>query len=291
MQRQPVAWANQYRMGSDKRTRLFLEGNDDILFWKQYVDDESVKIENARGWENVKDAVEQFNGAALGHECIGVIDSDFERIYSHKGNLAPNLFMTDFHDLEMMKCLTEAFGRALGQIDDKHKIKQNEVEEVRGKILEVTDRIGYLKLSSLRNSHNLKLKDMDKDGNLELPKYEKFISGGTYKGDDKMLQYMIAYARSKTQNIPEEGQIIAGFRNEADNPQDSAQLSNGHDFMEVMKIIVWQKYKINKDNLKAEHIQKNMNLAFGIDQLKQTQLYANMMSWAQANGKKIFDNQ
>lgn len=111
------AWVNACRMSN--RNYLFVEGVSDECFWKKYINRDVINIQQVNGWENVVDCVRKFNDESL-HNCsIGIVDCDFEHIYPHKAITENNIFMTDYHDLEMMMYQSSALDSVLKAIDRK----------------------------------------------------------------------------------------------------------------------------------------------------------------------------
>ena len=281
--REVSAWLNASKMSGCKY--MFVEGVSDECFWKKYINTDVIRIQQVRGWKNVVACVEAFNKGSLNNKCIGVIDSDFEFIYQYKSVQEINIVMTDFHDLEMMLYKSEAFDSALKAIDKKNKLTE-QTNDILKNVFDITDRIGYLKLASLKNNFGLVFKKENKDHELELPKYEKVIDrrNGAYDGDEKLIQYIHSFSNSTLSM----GKISSEFQNEATIEYPSELLSNGHDVSYVMQYILRRKYGLNDSHVTAEIIDITLFAAYNMSLLKQTKLYKSLNDWAIKYNYNIF---
>lgn len=285
--REPIAWVNASRMSG--RSYVFVEGSADVCFWKKFIDTHTMAIQQVSGWEAVVASVRTFNKESLNGNCIGIIDRDFENIYPSKHIKERNIFMTDYHDLEMMLYLSEAWEPALGAIDKKNQLKATP-QEILTDVFSITDRIGCLKLSSQKKQWGLVFKKQNKSHDFELPKYENAISQtGMYLGDDKLIEYICSFYRSNSHGkLPAIGQIKTEFDkvNKEENP--SEHLSNGHDITYVMSHILRRKYGLKANYVSVDTIEIALNAAYDVSLLKQTQLYRSIVAWGKKNSKNIF---
>lgn len=281
--REVSAWLNASKMSGCKY--MFVEGVSDEYFWKKYINKDVIRIQQVRGWKNVVACVEAFNKESLDNKCIGVIDSDFEFIYKYKSVKEGNIVMTDYHDLEMMLYKSEAFDSALKAIDKKNKLKEQS-NHILNHVFSITNRIGYLKLASLKNNFGLVFKKENKNHELELPKYEKVIDRkkGVYNGDEKLILYIYTFSNS-TLSIDK---IKSEFYNIAITAYPSEHLSNGHDVSYVMEYILRYKYGLNGSYVTAETIDIALFAAYNTSLLKQTALYKSLNEWAVKYGYNIF---
>lgn len=282
------AWVNACRMSN--RSYLFVEGVSDECFWKKYINRDVINIQQVNGWENVVDCVRKFNDESLHNNCIGIVDCDFEHIYPHKAITENNIFMTDYHDLEMMMYKSSALDSVLKAIDRKNKINWSYIE-VLNHVFGITDKIGSLKLSSQKESLGLIFKKENRDHEFELPKYEKFITNsGDYESDDKLIKYIYDYSKSN-KRTPEPlaavDRIITIFNESRKMQHPSSHLSNGHDVSYVMPIVLERKFKLKDKHVTIDTIVIALYAAYNMDLLKQTQLYQAINNWEIQQNKNI----
>lgn len=286
--RDASAWVNACRMSN--RNYLFVEGVSDECFWKKYINREVINIQQVNGWENVVDCVRKFNDESLNDCCIGVVDCDFEHIYPHKAIAENNIFMTDYHDLEMMMYQSSALDSVLKAIDRKNKINWSYIE-VLNHVLGITDKIGCLKLSSQKGSLGLIFKKENREHEFELPKYEKFITNtGDYESDDKLIRYIYNYSNSHKRTpepLPSVERIIDIFNESNGIQHPSGHLSNGHDVSYIMPFILRRKFGLAGNYVTTDTIVIALYAAYNIELLKQTQLYQAINKWEIEQNKNI----
>lgn len=282
------AWVNACRMSNC--SYLFVEGVSDECFWKKYINRDVINIQQVNGWENVVDCVRKFNDESLHNYCIGIVDRDFEHIYPHKAITENNIFMTDYHDLEMMMYQSSALDSVLKAIDRKNKINWSYIE-VLNHVFGITDKIGSLKLSSQKESLGLIFKKENRDHEFELPKYEKFITNsGDYESDDKLIKYIYDYSKSNKRTpepLPAIDRIITIFNESREMQHPSSHLSNGHDVSYVMPIVLERKFKLKDKHVTIDTIVIALYAAYNMDLLKQTQLYQAINKWEIQQNKNI----
>lgn len=287
--REVSAWINASKMSGCNY--MFVEGVSDECLWKKFINRESILIQKVNGWENVVACVQRFNEETLDSYCFGVIDSDFEQIYPHKSIAIKNLFMTDLHDIEMMMYKSEAWDSALKAIDKRNRITAKP-QEVLDSVLEITDRIGLLKLSSLRHNLRLVFKKENRNHELELPKYENIIDrNGMYVGDKKLIQYIYSFSNSNKRSrdpIPSVSDLEDRFRYICTDRYPSEHLSNGHDITYVMNYVLRRKYGLTESYISTDSIEIALFAAYNIDLLKQTNLYNSICKWERVYNKSIF---
>ena len=291
VERDSSAWINASRMSG--KSYLFVEGVSDECFWKKFINSEVFQIQQVNGWENVVNCVHKFNEAKLNSFCLGIVDSDFERIYTLKNITDDNICMTDFHDLEMMLYLSKAWDSALMAIDKKNKNTFPAKDFLIG-AFEITDRIGYLKLASLKHNLGLIFKKENKDHEFELPKYEKVMNkDSSYLGDESLINYILSFSKTAKKNlssIAKIDDIKKNFKKECEISYDSCQLSNGHDVTYIMPYILRKKLGLKVNSISSETIEIALLAAYDMKMLKVTQLYTAIYDWAKSNNKNIFKN-
>ena len=199
--------------------------------------------------------------------------------------------MTDLHDIEMMMYQSEAWDSALKAIDKKNKVTANS-QDIINYVLGITDRIGYLKLSSLKNNLRLMFKKENKNHEIELPKYENVINQhGIYEGDEKLIQYIRNFSNSNKrtlESLPSIVDITAIFQDTCTEEYPSEHLSNGHDVTYTMNCILRKKYRLTESYISIETIDIALFAAYNIDLLKKTNLYGSISNWEKVYKKSIF---
>ena len=115
---------------------------------------------------------------------LSIIDADLKRILSYEMP-SKNLFLTDFHDKEMMMSHSEAWSLLLNSYGDKEKIDKQAGKtnkSILGFLLEIAKPIGSLRLLNERENLGLKFKILSKD-KYKFIDYQDFIDSNTLKLD------------------------------------------------------------------------------------------------------------
>ena len=79
---------------------IYVEGNSDVCFWKNFCNKSETKIVACNGWTSVVESVTK--AKIEGKLCIGIIDRDFNDYLPEKKKTEEQVFMSDDHDIEMM---------------------------------------------------------------------------------------------------------------------------------------------------------------------------------------------
>lgn len=291
--RTPAAWINDSNMSGARY--VFVESSLDECFWKKYINNKVFKILWLEGWETVYDYVKEFDDKGMSNYCIGIIDSDFENCVSIRNINLNNVFSTDDHDIEMTMYHSEAFSSAIMAIDKKNKLK-SPCKQILDSVLQITDRIGYLKLYSKQKGINLIFKRMNpKTHDIELPDYKSIIdSKGQYLGDNKLINHIITFSRNNGSDkktlsgidVQKLEKDLSIFQN---NKYDSYQLSNGHDTTFLLPPILRRKYGLISNYVNENTIMIALISAYNKTLLVKTKMYKAMEKWANVNKIALFN--
>ena len=243
------------------------------------------KVTICNGCDNVIETT--ILGNEKGIRCIGIIDRDFRSILGAE-MMPDNVFMTDEHDIEMMISRTDCLAKVLNNYDSSQKIDEFEAANgpVRDLVLELTDQIGYLKLRQKRDDLNIVLKHKNKDGEIEIPAYEKFLTNQCQIASiEKMVKYLLQWSESHGKKTKKTiAEVVEEYTKESSTKQDSWQLSNGHDFAYLLAYLVWKKIGCQKKT--RQEIEDALVLAYEHSFFKQTTMCSTMNDWFLANNNQ-----
>lgn len=270
-----------------KGYHVFVEGGGDFKLWRSYMLKSETKVTICNGCKNVIEAT--VLGNQNGMRCFGIIDRDFRGILGSEA-LPDNIFITDEHDIELMMCHSGSLAKVLNNYDSSQKIDDYEAThgQVRDFVLDLTDKIGYLKLLDKRVDLNLRLKCEKKDKEIVLPPYENFLNKECgIKSIDEMIRQLVDWSNSHGKKPNRSlADIVNAYNQEADLLQDSWQLSNGHDFAYMLAYIVWKKIGCKKKT--RTQIEDELILAYEHEYFKKTAMFQRMRDWFVANNIKLF---
>ncbi len=113
-----------WKMAYPERMIVLVEAKaNEILFRKLL--HPKCKFFIGQGWVKVETALKTAEKHKI-HNIIGIIDADFKRITNY--SLLENLFLTDFHDTEMMLEHSEARANMLNHYADTEKLSNFETK-------------------------------------------------------------------------------------------------------------------------------------------------------------------
>lgn len=222
--RTPHEIATEIRMARSQspRTLLIVEGRDDRLLMEAFISQSTCRIEVAGGKQNVCDVIdildtEGFNGV------LGLVDADFDRIEGIPDR-SHNLVMPECHDLIMMLIKSPALGRTITELGSRPKLEtfnENVVDALLNRALPM----GYLRLYSLRESLNLRFRNLN---------FTAWLNRTTFVADtDELIRTVKNH--SQRQDLSDEKLAVAikemhGFM------YDPYELCNGTDVIEILSI-------------------------------------------------------
>ena len=291
LHREPVAWVNDYRMSG--KCFAFVEGSSDEWFWKKFINKNLFSVQQVDGWVNVVKCIKEFNNNGLSTCCFGIVDSDFEKLYPEKNIIESNIFITDCHDIELMMYSNEtSFTSAILSIDKKNKLTVSP-DVILKSVFCISDKIGYLKLTSRINKYNLIFKHENSDHEIELPHYENLIDKkGKYESDTKLVTYLRNYSNNHKRDkepLPNVAILIEKLTSIQKNKYDSYQLSNGHDISYIMPYILRRKYGLSGNYINKDTVEISLFSAYDFTELKKTLVFKSILSWATSNSLTVFN--
>ncbi len=247
---------------------------------------EKCRFYSANGWANVIENIKKVNlENNNSYALIGIIDADFRRI-SNEIPTEKNIFMTDYHDTEIMIISFVALEK-LNILVDKEKIQTFENQQskpLRDFILELIRPISVLRWLNHRDNLGLKFKVRSRDKDDNYIDYKSFIDE-KYKFNLDILLKEVEN-KSQKQGFFKDKTIKQDFDNLLKNDFDLKELSNGHDFMNVLTMIL---KRIAKNTpIKVADIETNFIFAYHLTDFQKTHLHQFLAVWeTQKQGFKV----
>ncbi|GHT94633.1 hypothetical protein FACS1894141_1670 [Spirochaetia bacterium] len=268
---------------------LLVEGEKDSKLYNKFIDLKNVRIRIAFGCKKVMETLTILENRLFDRR-IGIIDRDFYTLYEDIPQLE-NLFITDYHDIEVMMFISNAFDNMLRIYTTEEKITEFErtrQKSTRDIIFELSNNIGYLKLAEKKYNFGLVFKPEKVDGNQI--KYNDIISDKmTYKGDSALVRTIVNYSWNKRVKMLNETEILEKYLLEKQSVYDNKQLSNGHDLSNIIFIFLKKTVRsTNKSLFDFNTIEDNLILAYEYGYFKTSALYNSIETWSKNKGIKIF---
>jgi hypothetical protein len=253
------------------RVFVFVEGETDIRLFRKLFNLDNCKVENIPGG---KLKLEKCVGELVPNHAliIGIRDADFTHLSTTPYTIS-NMFLTDFHDIEMSLIAEDEVFSAI--VFEFTKLSKQAHNAVREDILEIIEEISLLKW--LNTIEDLRIEF----GETGFQDIISFVNNSI----DFEEYFRRLLSKSLNANITD----IAIIRSKIDtlkssNP-DAFHLSNGHDFIKVFSQFL--RVKGNVKSVSNELISSIFRTNFRNDLFAKTLLYQNTKQWADANNCSI----
>ncbi len=270
---------NQYYKQFGIQYYLIVEGESDEHFFENIVNCQKCKVINLEGKDNVKEFISERNrNGDKGY--LGIVDADFEHITKYESTVN-NVFLTDFHDLEMMIFSSRPDMRRIYSELSENILIDN-YEKMHGKsfldsIMEASYEIGLFKLIMAKPKYRV---------NADVP-YE--LVNDAFEVD---IEEIIKRSIMRHHSLYE---VKDEIDKERKKNHDMYQVCCGHDITEILcrSFISTDEgglgYGKNNSRLNKNRIEELLRVIYRFSHFLKTNLYASILEWEKRNGVEILD--
>ncbi len=214
--------------------------------------------------------VNEFSGET--NRVIGIRDADFLHLDKKTDSIDKNIFLTDFHDAEMMMIANDNTYKSLVY---EYLIIDNVSDNLRNEILKSIVFIAGIRWINDIEDLSVKFKGLGFSEYFQMDysisvKKETFLDTLMKRSKNKKREITVEEVDKKTEGIA-----------------DLYNLCNGHDFQKVFAL-----YINSKNNGKAideEQIASSFRLAYGLEDFKKSNLYSQLIEWSNIQKISIFE--
>ncbi len=251
-----------------------LEGESDVKLFRKFFNLEQCKVESIPGGKfKLEECVICL--ISFHNLIIGIRDADFLHL-ENKTSIHPNIFFTDFHDMEMvMVSVEEVFSSILFEFTN---LRQDEHQLIREHILKSISFIGYLKWLNEIEKLEINFDGID---------FDKLIDIQSFEIDKNKL---INMALNQSPNAKERDiSILLTKINSLINVSHNLyQLCNGHDFMKILSIYINRKAS---RKIKYENLESQFRTAYTFHHYRNnSKLWQDTTDWATKNNCNLYIN-
>lgn len=268
---------------------LLVEGIKDYKLFSKFIYQKNIRIKEAFGVEKVQNVLKILSERNYA-EHLAIIDSDFANILDSVEEV-DGLFLTDYHDTEVMIFNTKALDSILRMFVSSSKIiafEKKHNKRIKDAIFELGSEVGFLKLANKIYGLGLVFKPATVDGNQI--KYKDFIDDKefTFKGHQALVTSLLNYSRSKSVTKSEK-EILESLKIVSSSKYDVNQLVNGHDLSNILFLLMKKVFASNNKMLHDfNSIEDSLTLAYEYEDFKATDLYKNILAFGQLRKVQIF---
>jgi len=252
--------------GADK-IWIVVEGETDQKLFSKLIDAHQVEIEISHGGVNslleiVSELLKETD------RILGIRDADFLHLEG-KRETGRNIFLTDFHDSEMMLL---ACDKAYNQVAAEYLKKEKGPFLLREKILKSIVFIGGVRW--MNSSENLEL-------NFKGIGFRNFYNGKiAVLDEDNCLYEIMKRSPNRKKEILREQ-----VRLKTKDVSDFLNLCNGHDFQKAFALCV--NFHSSRGVNDAD-IGKAFRIAYRFEDFEKTNLYRQLKDWSDSHTKQLF---
>ncbi|MDZ7879529.1 MAG: DUF4435 domain-containing protein [Saprospiraceae bacterium] len=249
---------------------ILLEGDADVRFYRKFFRQNTCKMEEVTGGKiKLEEILSTLNQRFP--LIIGIRDADFLHLETQK-NTIPNLFFTDYHDLEIMLINSSAAFSAV--IHEFSTIDKQEHTALKLKFLEALKLLSYLRWYNDKVNSGLRFKGLNLGNIFDI---KNFILNPTL---------LLSKVRALSQNatLKDDELILLEIQEIENDNHDLLQLTNGHDMMKIMSAYF---SSLNKKGINDTDLASVLRIAFSLEDFKMTQLYKDTLEWAVTNKQLI----
>ena len=253
---------------------IIVEGETDQKLFSKLINGEQVKFEISHGGlqsllEAVSELLEETN------RILGIRDADFLHLEG-KEETAENIFLTDFHDAEMMIISCDD---AYHQVFAEYFSKEKQPQLFREAILKSIAFIGGLRWINDNNSNSLEF-------NFKGLGFGNFYDGKTtYLNEEICLNEVMTRSPNKKKTVSRNDVIL-----KIQNISDFLNLCNGHDFLKAFASCVSSRSRStrSKKGVNHEDIGKAFRIAYRFEDFQKTNLYQKLKEWGNIQSRNLF---
>jgi len=270
-----------------KSIAVVVEAKSDELFFQKFFDQKTTFFA-VDGFQNVIDVLEDTEKDISG--VIGIIDADF-RHYTSTEFSSKSMFVTDFHDVEMMTIASPAWNEVVGYHAQKTKLAKFQKQyskSLRDYIIEMSRPIACVRFLNFQKQLGLVFKTLSKDKYIFID-YSKFIDKDKFCIEfDKLIE--VVENKSQKQNFFKNNPALFQELIEICKKDfDLLNFCNGHDVINILALAL--KKEVGNINISGQELEAFFIVAYRFEDFEKTILYQNLKKWETDNTEFVLFKQ
>lgn len=247
---------------------VIVEGDSDIRLFRKLFNLNHCKVETIPGGNyKVEECVSTF--ITTYPLVIGIRDADFLHLESQPYKKT-NMFLTDYHDMEMMILSEDDVFSAL--LFEFTTLPQELHQKKREDILLAIEHISFVKWLNVKENLAIPVASVNSRNYPNTSDIEEFLTS--------ILEKSTAPKITAIELILEKFNVLKALK------PHLMQLCNGHDFLMALSDIVKQSQK--GKNVSDESIASTCRVAYTRAHFQKTSLYEQIVSWSESQGCTLF---
>lgn len=265
----------QHPQNQDK-VFVLLEGKTDIKLFRKIFSNDYTDTSSLIGKNKVVEALQTLHNESF-TQVIGIKDADFEHLENTP--IIDNLFMTDYHDMEIEMIESNALNAVICEFSSSDEYYRKFLKNLKNNIYDISLEIGYARWHNEREKSKLKFERLNFNKFIEVKKCEINFTMDNFL--DSLIQHS---TNTSTSNL----ELKHGINKLKVMSQDKLQISNGHDLTKLIAMLVSKQDNSDKYNTNQRKIEESLRLSYTINDFKNTELFGKLGDWANSNSYKLF---
>lgn len=232
------------------------------------------------GFQNVIDVIEDTEKEISG--ILGIIDADFRHCLCEEFS-SENIFITDYHDVEMMTVASKAWDAVISYHTQKSKLSefQNKFSKpLREYILEMSKEIACVRFLNIQKKLGLTFKTLSKDKYIFLD-YSKFINRETFRINSEKLLEAIENKSQKQNLFKNNPELLKELTEICKKEQNLLNFCNGHDVVNILAFAL--KKEVGNTSVLGQELEAFLIVAYRMEDFEKTILYKKLKTWESLN--------
>jgi len=259
----------------EKSVAVVVEAKSDEKFFQKFFNNFTTFFP-VDGFQNVMEVLEDTEKNISG--VLGIIDADFRHCIVEEFS-SKNIFITDYHDVEMMTIVSQAWFEVVNYHAQKTKLAKFQKQfskPLREYIIEMASSIACLRFLNFQKNLGLIFKTFSNGKYLFLD-YSKFIDNEKFSiSNEKLLE--VIENKSQKQNFFKNNPLLLNELDEISKKNyDLFNFCNGHDVINILALAL--KKVIGNINISGQELEAFFIVAYRLEDFETTTLYRKLKKW------------
>jgi len=263
----------------EKSVAVIVEAKSDELFYQKFFNN-STTFFPVDGFQNAIDVLADVEEDIFG--IFAIIDADFRHIIEEEFS-SKNVFVTDYHDVEMMTIAAKSWDEVISYHTQKTKLAKFQKQystPLREYLIEMSKSIACVRFLNFKNKLGLTFKTMSKGQYIFLD-YSKFIDKQKFCIDNEKLLETIENKSQKQNFFKNNPNLIKELSEICKKEFDLLEFCNGHDVINILSLAI--KKEVGNKNISGQELEAFFIVAYRFDDFVKTNLFKNLKRWETDN--------
>ena len=203
-------------------------------------------------------------------ELIAIKDADFDHLDGV--NYPTNLFITDYHDMEIEMIESNALYSIINEFAEEDSACYSYfLDNLKNEIYALAIEIGYIRWYSSREGGLFNFKKINFNSLI------KYNNCQVSLDVDALIEVLYLQTENDNANIREDTTLLKEMSH------DKLQICNGHDLTTLIANY------FTAGNINQKKVEEALRLSYTVEYFQNTNLYANLQNWANTNNHILFD--